>query len=285
MKNRHSSLQKDERVADYISRNCKYYFLPLFKEVFSPPQLSEILGLSNFKDRSIEEIRSSILKAKKACCSHVKITLDREQNSIHEKVYQYAKGQKLGLVYQIFASSLLDEKLFANFQTLPQDCQVEWVLDEVNSEIVSRMSTINVKQCTFCLSVVVTKETDWSQLLTSEILQMKDSIHLCFGYHKKAHDHLLNCLEVERLLKKLQKKFPKIHFAPPKGVDIWDDRVLASFDMEPYRLPCFESRSANPRPRFSVIIPTYNNQNHVRVVLRHLYRQNIGLDQFELFQT
>ena len=80
----------------------------------------------------------------------------------------------------------------------------------------------------------------------------------------------------------LRKKFDSHNFLPPKGVDLWDHRARSDFDMEPFVFPCLQTQSQNPKVRYSVIIPTYNNQNHLRVVLRHLYKQNVGLDAFEV---
>ncbi|MEM7646801.1 MAG: glycosyltransferase, partial [Pseudomonadota bacterium] len=159
---------------------------------------------------------------------------------------------------------------------------IEWVIDEWNPQCLERMFSLNQFFIDSYVTIPVLKSTRWNDCLIPQLLEVYEEIHLAFGYHRDPGDSYLNCHEVHQLIKKLKARFPKHRFQPPKGVDLWDHRARDDFDMEPYLFPCFETRSLRPKPHFSVIIPTFNNQNHLRVVLRHLYQQNVGLDQFEV---
>ncbi len=279
---KHSSIQVDASVAHYFSGQCKYYYLPLYSEVLFSPLLTEALGAKNFEQRRLEGIRASFVKAQKGHYSHIKVPFDRFDTEKIELLTNYSKEFNLGLVLQIPTSFLYDEVFYKALKEMSPDFEVEWVLDNNHYKVEPRLGelTAHFKNCH--LSIVVHKSLQWDELLRPTLLNFFSEVHLYFPYQLAISEPYLNCKQSHKVLGLLKKRLPNIKFLPPKGVDLWDRRALHDFDMEPFVLPCYETKSSNPDISYSVIIPTYNNQNHLRVVLRHLYRQSVGLDKFEV---
>ena len=278
----HPSIRTNENLANYISDECKYYYLPLFEETLFDSRLSRTLGAKNFEERKYSGIRTSLVKARKAHYSHIKIPFDGVDNEKIKWTITRAEELNLGIVLQICVSFLFDDEFFLGLKKLSSSLEIEWVLDSSHEKVVSRVSEVSQSFKETHVSVVVHKNLNWKGLSRFFLSQSVQRVHLYFSYQLDPREPNLNCKESHKVVGLLRKKFPKISFLPPKGVDLWDHRALPDFDMEPYCLPCFQTSSRNPTIKYSIVIPTFNNQNHLRVVLRHLYQQDVGLDNFEV---
>lgn len=278
----HSSITQSNSLKDYISRENKHYYLPLFKQCLFPATVADIVGSNNDKDRSLSEIKSSIIKAKQGFYSHIKVPYDRHGDSFIERVFELSKEAGLGIVLQICSSQLKDKTFWLELKASLSDLSVEWILDDCSGVIGQRLAEVDRQALNSFVSIAVHKKILWHQILIPRVLDLFKSFHLYFPYQLDPKSDYLNCKESHKLVGLLRKRFPNHKFLPPKAVDIWDHRALHDFDMEPYVLPCFESQTLNPQIKYSVIIPTFNNQNHLRVVLRHLYKQNLSKDNFEV---
>ncbi len=278
----HSSIQECTDLKSYISDSCKYYYLPLFYESLFNSTEAAALGANNYKNRTRAEVRESLLKAQKGRYSHIKIPFDRVGDEMIDWTITQAVMRSFKVVLQVPSRFLFDNVFFSSLAEMSGELTVEWIHDSNDNRVIERLSTLSGHFQETHLSVIVHKQTNWTELLIPAILRQYKSIHLYFSYQLYAEDPFLNCKESHKVVGMLRKKFPGVSFLPPKGVDLWDRRARHDFDMEPFVLPCFEAQSRNPKIRFSVIIPTYNNQNHLRVVLKHLYGQNVGVDIFEV---
>ena len=278
----HSSLKPSTRVEQYVGDQCKYYYLPLFEKTLLPPVLEELFGAANYENRSLDGVTASLVKAKKGHYSHVKIPLDRFSSPAIEKVLKEAAQFDLGVVLQVCTSFLYDESFFNKLKMMPEDCEIEWVLDSCHYHVESRILELTPRFKNSHLSVGVHKKLDWVGILKTPIMRVFPRVHLYFGYQLQPSTHFLNCKQSHKIVGLLNKNFPGIEFLPPKGVDLWDHRARPDFDMEPYIKPCYVTRSIKPNVKYSVVIPTFNNQNHIRVVLKHLFCQSVGADNFEI---
>lgn len=276
----HPSIQVDPRLTQYTGAQSKYYYLPLHSTTHYQKEVEEILGASNKVERSLVEIRSSIIKAKKAFYSHVKLPVDRVDDELLGLTIKEAQSLKLGVVLQVCLSKLNEAEFVSYLKRFSKDFSIEFILDGYSSSLPVIELTQYFKDHHFTLPLY--KNLDWKKILSKEILKLTQEIHLYFSYPLQMDSPYLSCQESHNIFGLLKKYFPQIRFLPPKAVDIWDHRAKPDFDMEPYILPCFESQSQNPNIKYSVIIPTYNNQNHLRVTLRHLFVQDVGLDQMEI---
>jgi glycosyltransferase involved in cell wall biosynthesis len=278
----HSSLQSDQWLETYISDRVKYYYLPLHTKGLVNPKLALQMGCYNPAARSHQEVLRSLIKAQKAHYSHVKILFDRVGDSLTEHTLLLAKQMEIPVVLQVFTSFLCDDNFFASLEKVQGQYDFEWVLDDNSELITKRILKIQHLGSQGHLTVPINKNVNWQRLYCAPLFSAYRAIHLYFPYKLSSKDGNFTCKQAHRLVGLLRQNFPGLVFLPPKGVDLWDLRARHDFDMEPYILPCYETHSLNPQVKFSVIIPTFNNQNHLRGVLRHLYKQNVGLDSFEV---
>lgn len=278
----HSSIQPDPKVSEYYSQNCKYYFMPLYKETMYSDLMAWSLGNSNPHDRTLDEIKSSFIKAASGHYSHVKIPFDRPEIESFATIEKLAEEHKLEIVLQVCTSFLYDDRFFHALKSVSSKHCIEWVLDSCHYKVEPRILELSHSFSDCHLSVVVHKEVDWTEILKDSLLKRFQSVHLYFPYQNGGRKEFLNSKEVYEVFKKLKRHHSGIDFFPPKGVDLWDHRARHDFDMEPFYLPCFETHSLSPKVRFSVVIPSFNNQKYILTVLNHLHKQDVGLDSFEV---
>ncbi len=274
----HPSIQPEPNINHYCGGGCKYYYIPLFKESTLDANTLIALGLCNPHERSLIQLKSSLIKAKNGNYSHVKFPVDRISDRIEEAL-ELAQTMPIKVILQGFISLLESDKYFSWMKEKSSQFEVEWVLDKFSEESLAKIHDIAGDSH---YSIIVDLNTDWSFLGECDLSRVDQKIHLYFPYQSHKRPQFLTCRQAHQILKVLRSHYPEVTFLPPKGVDLWDDRAHPLMDMEPFIEPCFATDSERPQVRFSVIIPTYNNQNHLRVVLNHLYRQTVGLDQFEI---
>jgi glycosyltransferase involved in cell wall biosynthesis len=277
----HSSTQPDPRVRTYYWAGTKYYYLPIYEKTLFPPLVARALGSDNTIDRNRLQMRESIIKAAAGHYSDVKIPVDRIDSDVLDFLRVELKPFNMGLVLQVCSSFLFDDDFF-DWVMQQKQVGLEIILDERNEKVDQRLRRLLDSSLDCHLSVVVHRDLNWRERLSEVVLENFRTIHLYFSYQFELTSPFLNCKESHSLVGLLRQRFPQHDFLPPKGVDLWDHRARSDFDMEPLVQPCWQSRSENPQVKYSVVIPTYNNQNHLRVVLKHLYKQNIGLDHFEV---
>ncbi|MCJ8275692.1 MAG: glycosyltransferase [Bdellovibrionales bacterium] len=272
--------KKNVSLEEYTGDQCKYYYLPLYSKTQFDDEIAEIIGAKNNKDRSREEIMSAVVKAKHSRSSHIKAPVDRLDDPLLKFCMEQAKSSGLSFVLQVCSSMLKDKDFLKELSSFDSSMDVEIMNDRIVS--IEAIKNLKSRFNSVHFTVPVRKKLDWKTTITSELLSLTQQVHLYFPYNLNGEQRYLNTMQAQALVRRLEQLCPKMKFLPPKGVDIWDHRAMPDFDMEPFYLPCFETRSKKPQIRFSVVIPTYNNQNHLRVTLKHLYKQNVGTDAFEI---
>jgi glycosyltransferase involved in cell wall biosynthesis len=279
----HSSIRENPDLGKYAWSSCKYYYLPLHAQArFASPLAEEILGCANGEDRTPEGLHSSLLKAARGGFSHVKIPLDRAGSPLISSAFAMAAEAGIPVVLQL-SSALLREPAYRDYvYSLPAEFEAEIILEEEGPLDPGQLADLRTRFRGVHLSILVHKHTRWPAVLPKELVPVCGEVHLYFAYQLEPGTPYLTCLESHWIFRKLRALAPEVRFLPPKGVDIWDHRVKRGFELEPFLLPCFSTESANPQVKYSVVIPTYNNQNHLRVTLRHLFAQDVGPDAFEI---
>lgn len=279
----HSSIRVNPHLPRYVWSDCKYYYLPLHgQSSFASPQAEKILGSGNGEDRSMEGLKSSFLKAKRGGFSHIKIPVDRAGSDLISAALALAREEGLGVVLQL-SSALLRRKNYREYVfSRPAEFEAEILLEEEGPLSLELLLALRSHFKGVHFSAMVHKRVRWPLVLPKEILPLLGEVHLYFAYQLEPGSPYLTCLESHRVFRRLRALSPELRFLPPKGVDIWDPRVKRGFELEPFLLPCVATSSTAPRIKYSVVIPTYNNQNHLRVTLKHLFSQNVGPDAFEI---
>ncbi|MCB0378541.1 MAG: glycosyltransferase [Bdellovibrionales bacterium] len=277
LKSPHPSIRPNPFISEYALANCKTYYLPLHRKSFFDPTLCRGLGCENSEERTTLQIQSSLVQAQKGKFQWVKIPMDRIEDPVRDQVCDFAQDYNLGIILQV-AESFLNQEAFVKFLlALPKDYTLEILLENQNNN--SDWSYLKTHFAHVYFTVVVSKNTHWQKLIGQRTF---DQVHLHFPFCLDHESLFLTCSQAHKVVTRLRRGFPKTQFLPPRGVDIHDPRVAEDFPLEPFLTPCFETKSQNPQPRVSVIIPSYNSQNHLRVTLEHLYRQDIGHDAYEI---
>ena len=276
-----SSIRKDNSVLQYCGGACKYYYLPVFSDTLMESGTAAVLGAKNTCNRSHQQILSSLIKADKGYYSHVKIPVDRI-HSLLKWATDKASDYNLGVVLQVCTGFLDDDDFFFDLSGENRNFEIEWVFDFSNDKIEKRFLELSKVFRSSHLSVPVYEGLDWNHVVNTSFFKTFSNIHLYFDFKRDMYSSSSGCRQVYRLVELLRKKIPEKNFLPPKGVDFWDHRVCEDFDMEPYLLPCYETRSKDPQIKYSVVIPTFDNQDYLQVVMKHLFRQNVGINTFEI---
>jgi glycosyltransferase involved in cell wall biosynthesis len=88
--------------------------------------------------------------------------------------------------------------------------------------------------------------------------------------------------EVHQLIHRLRTSFPSLEVRPSGGLDVFDRRIPIDFELEPTLATTFEHNRHRGRPDISIIIPAYNNCGKLISVIRHLSRQTVGPERYEI---
>lgn len=66
------------------------------------------------------------------------------------------------------------------------------------------------------------------------------------------------------------------------GLEIWNSHIPENFELEGVGRPCWEFRTPQRKLHISFIIPSFNNISFLANVLKHLCRQNLSPENFEV---
>ena len=273
--------QTDKDISRYWGQNCKYYYLPLFSDSLMNQKMALTLGAKSRENQSHQQISASLTKAVKSYYSHIKIPFDRIDPLLKWTLKESLKSG-LGVVLQVCTSSLLKDELFQTLLEKNKDFEIEWVFDFSSREAEKRFSQAFKHFKNSHFSIPLDKNFDWNSVINTSFFKKFPEIHLYFRLQNDLYHSSRGCEEINSLIRVLKKSFQEKVFLPPKGVDLIDPRVQKDFDMEPFLEPCFKMNSKNPRIKYSIVIPAFNNEKYLQVVLKHLYRQNTGVNSFEV---
>jgi glycosyltransferase involved in cell wall biosynthesis len=110
-------------------------------------------------------------------------------------------------------------------------------------------------------------------------------LHKVRFYFPIPHEFNLDLLlppETHDLILRLRTRFPSFDVRPPEGLDIFDPRIPADFELEPTLAPVYAHNENRACPEISIIIPAYNSRGKLINVLKHLSRQTIGFERYEI---
>lgn len=81
----------------------------------------------------------------------------------------------------------------------------------------------------------------------------------------------------------VRRKGKHLSIRGPKGVDIFEPHIPSDRDLEPELKPSFESQVATTESiEVSVIIPSFNCKSYIKNVVRHIFKQSLSPDKYEV---
>lgn len=81
---------------------------------------------------------------------------------------------------------------------------------------------------------------------------------------------------------RVQSHFPEIHFQPLPGLDQWDHRIPEDVELLVHGDLYVHHRTPTQDIKLSVIIPTYDNADYLLNCVRHLLKQTLPRQQYEI---
>ena len=106
-----------------------------------------------------------------------------------------------------------------------------------------------------------------------------------FSYHLKPEDRRMGCHQIHQLIQRINREIPSISVRPTPGIEMWDPRIDPELCMEPMIAPQYVSLVDEKlrRPlQVSIVIPSYNNRRYLANTFKHLLRQTVSPQDFEI---
>ena len=156
------------------------------------------------------------------------------------------------------------------------------VIDGDSSKDFANLEFIDNQALSVAYTLVIRREIDTVNLIRTLPDGVRSKLTLCAPHKFRARDPYLKNRELYKLLRKIDIFEQYYEISPSDEIDLFEPRVHADTELEPEIRPTFEATTANRDVRVSVVIPTYNNDRYVLSTLRHLCRQQLSADAFEV---
>ena len=202
----------------------------------------------------------------------------------HPQIRSYIKRvQSCGLtpILQIQASDVENNKdLYKSILT--KDIGIN-VLYKLPNELTDTCLSWEKKYPLAYFTWVVTKAVKTSHLTEFKQSAVINKTDFYFPYKRYFKDPYLQPSQIYRLIQDTRKADPRWTFRPPRGIDIYDERMAQDIDLEPITTTIISSSiDINNDLQFSIIIPSYNNGNEVIETLEALSQLAYPKEKYEI---
>ncbi len=112
---------------------------------------------------------------------------------------------------------------------------------------------------------------------------IKENLYFYFPFIQTIKDPFLSCQDIEKLNKKLKQRSVDISLRPYPGLDIWDLRADRDLCFEPMQTASWRTSAVHQQKiEISVIIPSFNNKEYLKNVIKHLENQSLNKSKYEI---
>ena len=250
----------------------EWYLLRVTNQFPYSPSLFLFGGLSQ-KEKPFLQIKGEAKKALRAGYKKILLPCNWTQHSEFQDLKDFILENPSQWAIQI---PLSDWSAFKKQQgTLLQEPELTFDFLLECSESLTDALIEDIKQILhFQITILAQKDISVKKLLESlpSFLYSKTCIHFpCF--HKK-HSMLYSSKEIYDFLAE--------RFLPPPKTDIFNLSIPEDLKLEPEMEPDFYYEIPQSKPHISLIIPSYNSKKTLSLVLRHLARQTLAKENFEI---
>ncbi len=111
---------------------------------------------------------------------------------------------------------------------------------------------------------------------------LANAAELYFPFSDGPNSDFLSCDEARAERRRAKRERPDLPLPPSRAFDRPVDGLPAWFESEPEGEPVLQSASLNPEPELSIVIPSLNRKESLINTLRHLQRQDLNANLFEV---
>ena len=126
----------------------------------------------------------------------------------------------------------------------------------------------------FQITIPAQKSIPLKELLEHLPSSLYSRTYIHFPCFHKKHSKLYSSKEMYDFLTE--------RFFPPPKIDVFNLSIPEDLKLEPEMEPDFYYKIPESKPQISLIIPSYNSKKTLLPVLRHLKRQTLGRENFEI---
>ena len=202
----------------------------------------------------------------------------------HPQIKDYMKrvaSNGLTPILQVQSHDIKNHK--DDYETLLNEYGAINILYNLPSELTSTCLSWMEKYHQIYYTWIVTKNVKVSNFTKFKQDSIINETDFYFPYKRHFRDAYLKPSEIYQLIKKVQKSDPRWNFRPPRGIDIFDERIVQDMDLEPMTNPIISlSTEGNKDLQFSIILPSYNNGNELTESLKALSQLDYLKTKYEI---
>lgn len=259
-------------------------YLAVMNRCVSACRLCAVLGCLHDEERSLE---SAVDVLKRLSSSGIK-TVTFPPNTLlhaqHDRLLEYSQRYGLKPVLRIHpaigVASYADAIADWIFQGGAIEAVFDEAWDETDLEFLRRLHTVVDNRLRALL--IPSRLTGLLALVDALPAPLAPTAEILFPFSPDGDVNHLSCDEVHATLVDIANKRTDFVVRPSRSYDRPGLGLPSWFETEPDAEPLLKSSSLNPAPRISVIVPSLNRKENLINTLRHLQRQDLEADAFEV---
>jgi glycosyltransferase involved in cell wall biosynthesis len=284
----------------------RLYLIPLSSSVEHEGPLAFSLGHQSKEDLTLEAVTRKLETAVSGSFDGVVFPSELLLRSDRSEIYSRCQNRGLRIVHQVTCEAIhystgqpdLDRRV-ARIEELMRRIgagdAVNFVFGACSSIQEGLLGRLTRWPDQVYFTYSVRKRDPVLDLLHQLQPFIRERLFFHFPYRLEFGDGHLSCQEVYDLTERIHSRVPGIRVRPMLGMENFDPRVDPDLDLEPSHSPRFQTttlknKSIATKPRsslainleISVIIPSYNNRNYLLNTIKHLSRQDLSADEYEV---
>lgn len=156
---------------------------------------------------------------------------------------------------------------------------VTWILEAADAWMPADFEEIETK-CESEYFFLTRRSWDLADKISSLPQGVLAHLQLYTPHFSGSENSNMTVFEIHQLVEDLLQR--EIAVRPLMGRDIWDPRLDPQLDLEPLGQPRFSTVRESCDITISIVIPSYQNCNHLLATLDHLGTQTLSTQKFEI---
>ncbi len=259
-------------------------FVSLVNRCSSTCNLCGPLGCLNEDERSLQSLEIRLKSIRAAGLSSATFPPNTVLYKQKESIFGLCRELHLEPVLRVSAAFGLKPHQSFLLEWIHGGGSIEAAYDRVwtegDLEFLRQLNGRLGPKLTIC--VVPTHSERVEVLLDSLPANLASRAEFLFPLKINDRDLFLSCDEIHETLRELRLNRTEFVIRPYRGIDLIDGSCSPQAETEPDFVPALKNSSLTPAPEISVIVPTFNRLNMVINTLRHLQRQTMDAEKFEV---